>query len=200
MNLGPELLQALVVLFSAAITENILLTRFLGMCSFLQISRQVRTASGLGLAVLIVLTCTNVINWVVYWQLLVPFHLEHLRLVVFIVIVAASVQVVEMVIDRYAPALYQSLGIFLPLITVNCAILGAALFMVIREYSFLQAVGFSVGSGLGWLLAILAMAGIREKLSLARVPAGLQGPGITLLIAGHMALAFLGFAGVLQRP
>jgi Na+-transporting NADH:ubiquinone oxidoreductase subunit E len=115
----------------------------------------------------------------------------------FIIIIAAFVQFVEMVIDRYSPKLYYALGIFLPLITVNCAILGASLFMVIREYTFIVAIGYGLGSGLGWLLAIMAMAGIRQRMGQARVPAGLQGPGITLIIAGLMALAFIGFTGVL---
>jgi len=116
----------------------------------------------------------------------------------FIIIIAAFVQFVEMVIDRYSPPLYQRLGVFLPLITVNCAILGASLFMVIRDYSFIVTIGYGLGSGIGWFLAIMAMAGIRQRLANERIPRGLQGPGITLIIAGLMALAFIGFAGVLQ--
>lgn len=192
------LTQALVVMFSAAFSGNILLTKFLGMCPFLSVSRQIKTAMGLGWAVIFVLTGTCALNWVVYRYVLVPLNLEFLRFIMFIVMVAAFVQFVEMVLDRYSPVLYQNLGIFLPLITVNCAILGASLFMVIREYSFLNTVGFSLGSGAGWMLAILAMAGIREKLQPARIPQGLQGPGITLIIVGLMALAFTGFTGVLS--
>ena len=198
MNAGGELTQALVVAFSAAFTGNILLTKFLGMCPFLSVSRQVKTAMGLGWAVIFVLTGTCMLNWVVYRYVLVPLNLEFLRFIMFIVIIAAFVQFVEMVLERYSPVLYQHLGIFLPLITVNCAILGAALFMVIREYSFIDTVGFSLGSGFGWMLAILAMAGIREKLKPERIPRGLQGPGITLIIVGLMALAFIGFTGVLS--
>ena len=197
MSAETSIGHAVIVAFSAAFTGNILLTTFLGMCPFLSLSRQVKTALGLGWAVVFVLTATCMLNWVVYWHVLVPLRLEFLRFIIFIVVIAAFVQFVEMAIDRYSPSLYQSLGIFLPLITVNCAILGAALFMVIREYSFLDTVGFGIGSGLGWLLAILAMAGIREKLKPERVPAGLQGPGITLIIVGLMALAFMGFTGVL---
>ena len=197
MNDHSLLMQALVVAFAAAFTENILLTRFLGMCSFIAVSKQVKTAMGLGWAVVFVLTSTCLLNWVVYRFVLVPLHLEVLRFIMFIIVIAAFVQFVEMVLERYSPALYQSLGIFLPLITVNCAILGAVLFMVIREYSFLDALGFGLGSGLGWLLAILAMAGIQEKLKPERIPRGLQGPGIILIIAGLMALAFIGFTGVL---
>ncbi len=198
MNSGGALTQALVVAFSAAFTGNILLTQFLGMCPFLSVSRQVKTSLGLGWAVVFVLTGTCMINWVVYRYVLMPLNLEFLRFIMFIIMIAAFVQFVEMVLDRYSPALYQSLGIFLPLITVNCAILGACLFMVIREYSFLDTVAFGLGSGFGWMLAILAMAGIREKLKSDKIPAGLQGPGITLIIVGLMALAFIGFTGVLS--
>ena len=197
MKVDPEVLQILVVAVSAALTENILLTKFLGMCPFLSVSRQVKSAVGLGWAVVFVLTGTAILNWLIYWYVLVPLHLESMRFIVFIIMIAAFVQFVEMVLDRYSPALYQSLGIFLPLITVNCAILGSALFMIIRKYSLASATAFALGSGVGWMLAILAMAGIRERLVAARIPRGLQGPGITLIIVGHMALAFMGFSGVL---
>jgi len=190
--------QPLIVMFSAAFTGNILLARFLGMCPFIAVSRQVKTALGLGWAVLFVLTGTSALNWVVYYKVLVPLHLEFLRFIMFIVMIAAFVQFVEMVLDRYVPVLYQNLGIFLPLITVNCAILGGSLFMIIRDYTFLSAVAFGFGSGAGWMLAILAMAGIRERLAVARIPKGLQGPGITLIIVGLMALAFIGFSGVMD--
>jgi len=198
VNFGSQMLGAVVVLFAAVFTDNILLARFLGMCSFLSVSRQVNTALGLGTAVVFVMTFTNLLNWLAYYFILVPLKIEFLRFVVFIIIVAAFVQFLEMVVERYSPVLYQNLGIFLPLITVNCAILGAALFMVIREYTLLEAVAFGLGGGLGWMLAIVSMAGIREKLSNSRIPLGLQGPGITLIIAGLMALAFIGFTGVLS--
>lgn len=198
MSFGTQMLGAVIVLFAAVFTDNILLARFLGMCSFLSVSRQVKTALGLGAAVVFVMTFTNLLNWLVYYFILVPLHLEFLRFVVFIIIIAAFVQFIEMVVERYSPVLYQNLGIFLPLITVNCAILGAALFMVIREYSLLKSVAFGLGGGLGWMLAIVAMAGIREKLANSKIPLGLQGPGITLIIAGLMALAFIGFTGVLS--
>jgi Na+-transporting NADH:ubiquinone oxidoreductase subunit E len=129
---------------------------------------------------------------------LVPLNLEFFRFILFIIVIAAFVQFVEMVLDRYSPFLYQQLGVFLPLITVNCAILGASLFMVIREYSFVVTIGYGLGSGLGWFLAIISMAGIRQRLARNRIPRGLQGPGITLIITGLMALAFMGFTGVLQ--
>jgi Na+-transporting NADH:ubiquinone oxidoreductase subunit E len=188
---------ALVTCFAAVFTGNILLSYFLGMCPFTSVSREVKTALGLGCAVVFVMTSTAALNWLAYRFILKPLELEYFRFVMFIIIIAAFVQFVEMVIDRYSPKLYYNLGIFLPLITVNCAILGASLFMVIRDYSFIVTVGYGFGSGLGWLLAILAMAGIRQRLANDRIPAGLQGPGITLIIAGLMALAFIGFAGVL---
>ncbi|HOK67630.1 MAG TPA: Rnf-Nqr domain containing protein, partial [Anaerohalosphaeraceae bacterium] len=153
---------------------------------------------GLGGAVVFVMTFTCLLNWMAYHWILVPLRLEFFRFILFIIIIAAFVQVVEMILDRFSPRLYQNLGIFLPLITVNCAILGASLFMVIREYSLIVTIGYGFGSGLGWLLAILAMAGIRQRFNESRVPAGLQGPGITLIIAGLMALAFIGFTGVLS--
>ncbi len=144
------------------------------------------------------MTITNGLNWLVYYKLLVPLGLEYLSFIVFIVVIAAFVQLVEMIVERVSEALYAALGIFLPLITVNCAILGACLFMVIRKYSLGASVAYGFGSGVGWALAIVAMAGIRQKLARARVPQGLEGPGITLVIAGIMALAFIGFSGMLS--
>lgn len=187
-----------VILFTAVFTDNILLARFLGMCSFLSVSRQVKTALGLGLAVVFVMTTTIALDWLAYRYILQPYAIEYFRFILFIVIIAAFVQFVEMALERYSPVLHQNLGIFLPLITVNCAILGASLFMVIREYNLAEAAVFGFGSGLGWMLAIMAMAGIRERVNNARIPKGLQGPGITLIIAGIMALAFIGFTGVLS--
>ncbi len=189
--------NALVIFFAAVFTENILLARFLGMCSFLGVSRQMKTSVGLGGAVIFVSTCTTVLNWIVYEYLLKPLGLEYLRYIAFIIVIAAFVQFVEMVIDRFSPVLYYALGIFLPLITVNCAILGVSLFMIIRDFTLPQAFAYGLGGGVGWTLAIVAMAGIREKMARSRVPRGLEGPGITLIIAGIMALAFIGLSGVL---
>ncbi|NLK50340.1 MAG: NADH:ubiquinone reductase (Na(+)-transporting) subunit E [Candidatus Cloacimonetes bacterium] len=185
------------VLFWAAIfTSNILLTNFLGMCSYLSVSKEVESSAGLGIAVTFVLTATAGLNWLVYKYILVPFHIEYLQFIVFIIVIAAFVQLLELIIERYVPALYYSLGIFLPLITVNCAIFGVSLFMVIRNYSFLQSIAFGAGSGIGWLLAILMLAGIRNRLKEKLVPAGLRGAGISLVITGIMALAFIGFSGI----
>ena len=189
--------QAFVVCISAIFTNNILLSYFLGLCPFIGCSREIKASVGLGFAVIFVMTCTCVLNWLVYHYVLVPYGLEFFRFIMFIIIIAAFVQFVEMAIERFSPYLYQRLGVFLPLITVNCAILGASLFMVIRNYTLIITVGYGLGSGIGWFLAIVAMAGIRQKLSNDLIPKGLQGPGITLIIAGIMALAFIGFTGVL---
>ena len=187
-----------VLFFASIFTGNILLTYFLGMCSFLSVSRQIKTALGLGLAVTFVLTITAAINHVIYFRILEPLGIEYLRYIVFIITIAATVQFLEMFIERYSETLYLNLGIFLPLITVNCAILGVSLFMVIRRYTFVQSVFFGAGSGLGWLLAILAMAGIRERLNEKKIPPALHGPGIALIITGIMAMAFIGFSGMVQ--
>jgi len=185
---------------------NILLAYFLGMCSFLAVSKNMQTATGLGIAVIFVLTITAPVNWLVYTFLLAPgalawagfpgVNLTFLKLVLFIAVIAAMVQAVEMVIDRYSPALYAALGVFLPLITVNCAILGASLFMVERDYTFSESAVYGMGSGSGWALAIISMAAIQKKLRYADVPLGLQGFGINIIVTGLMAIGFMLFAGV----
>jgi Na+-transporting NADH:ubiquinone oxidoreductase subunit E len=195
--MAPDI-HPLVILFASVFTGNILLTNFLGMCSFISISRDMKSANGLGLAVTVVLTITTAINWAVMRYVLVPLDLMVYRYIVFIVVIAATVQMLEMIIDRVSPALYMALGIFLPLITVNCAILGVALFMQIRNYNFFQTLAFGFGSGLGWWLAIMALSAIQKKVAKAPVPAGLKGPGITLITIGFMALAFVGFSGMLN--
>ena len=197
-------------LFSIALNSvfvgNILLAYFLGMCSFLAVSKSMKTATGLGFAVIFVLGITTPANWAVYHYLLAPgalkwaglpdLDLSFLKLISFIAVIAAMVQAVEMVIDRYSPFLYNSLGVFLPLITVNCAILGASLFMVERAYTFSESVVFGIGSGAGWMLAIVSMAAIRKKLRYADVPQGLEGFGINMIVTGLMAMAFMLFSGI----
>jgi Na+-transporting NADH:ubiquinone oxidoreductase subunit E len=186
------------IFFAAIFTNNILLTNYLGMCSFLGVSREVKTSIGLGAAVVFTMAITSALNWLMYYYVLIPLHLGHFRFIVFIIVIAAFVQVVEMIIERVSEPLYNALGIFLPLITVNCAILGVCLFMLIREYTFAQSFFYGLGSGIGWMLAILAMAGIRQNMKRAKVPKGLEGAGITLIIAGIMALAFMGFSGMIS--
>ena len=185
-----------VILIAAALTSNMVLANFLGMCSFISVSGDIKTANGLGLAVTFVLTLTSVLNYFVYYYVLVPLSIEYLRYIVFIVVIAAFVQFLEMIIDRFSPALYISLGIFLPLITVNCAILGGVLFMIIRDYSLVQSLFFGFGSGIGWWLAIVALAAIRTRVKDRDLPPQLVGPGITMIIIGLMALAFIGFSGM----
>jgi len=185
--------------FAAIFTNNILLTNFLGLCPFLSISRQIRSAFGLGVAVVFVMASTAALNHLVYYNLLLPYHLEHFRFIVFIIIIASFVQLVEMTIERFFPPLYYMLGIFLPLITVNCAILGVSLFMIIRKYTLVQSIAYGAGSGIGWLLAIVAIGAAREKLQKsAKLPKGLEGPAITLIITGILSLAFIVFSGMVN--
>lgn len=191
-------INPMVIFFASIFTNNMILANFLGMCSFIAVSNEIKTSLSLGQAVTFVLGCTTVLNYFIYNFVLVPLGLEYLRYIIFIIVIAAFVQLVEMIIERYFEHLYYSLGIFLPLITVNCAILGVSLFMTIRNYNLLQSIGFGVGSGIGWTLAIVSMAGIRKKLKVSAIPKGLEGPGITLIITGIMALAFLGFSGIVQ--
>jgi len=185
--------------FAAIFTNNILLTNFLGLCPFLAVSRELRSALGLGVAVVFVMTSTAVLNYLVYTYVLLPLNLDHFRYIIFIVIIAAFVQLVEMTVERYFPSLYYVLGIFLPLITVNCAILGASLFLIIRKYTLLQSMAYGAGSGIGWMIAIIAVGAIREKVQKsAKLPRGLEGPALTLIITGVMALAFVAFSGMIQ--
>ena len=190
----------------AAFVENLALTFFLGMCTFLAISKRVDTANGLGVAVMVIQTITVPVNYLIStyllkegalgWAGLPGVDLSFLGLVSYIGVIAALVQILEMLLDRFVPALYNALGIFLPLITVNCAILGGTLFMVERQYNFGESVTFGIGSGFGWAVALIALAGIREKLRYSDVPDGLQGLGITFIIAGLMSLGFMGLAGI----
>lgn len=190
----------------AAFVENLALSFFLGMCTFLAISKRVETALGLGVAVVAVQTITVPINNLIHtfllqegalaWAGLPGIDLEFLGLVTYIGVIAALVQILEMALDRYVPKLYNSLGIFLPLITVNCAILGGTLFMVERQYGFAESVVYGLGSGSGWAFALVALAGIREKLKYSDVPDGLQGLGITFIIVGLMSIGFMAFSGI----
>jgi Na+-transporting NADH:ubiquinone oxidoreductase subunit E len=191
------LVNPITLFFASIFTSNILLSNFLGMCSFISISKEWKSSFGLGMAVTVVMTITTAISWLILYYVIIPLDLVYLSFIVFIVVIAAVVQILEMVIDRASPALYMSLGIFLPLITVNCAILGAILFMQIRNYGFIQSVAFGAGSGLGWWLAIMLLAAIRERIEKSPVPAGLKGSGITMITIGFMAMAFIGFSGMI---
>jgi len=190
--------SVLAVFVASIFTNNILLASFLGLCSFIVVSNRIETAISLGIAVTFVMAFTTAINYVVYYYILIPFKLDFLSYIIFIAVIAAFVQFLEMFIERFSPALYYSLGIFLPLITVNCAILGAVLFMVIRKYNFIQSVGFGFGSGIGWALAILLMAGLRKKMGYSKIPEALKGPGIILIVTGVISMTFIGFTGMLS--
>ena len=194
---SPDI-SSLVILIAAIFTSNILLANFLGMCSFLACSKQINTSLGLGVAVIFVMTATTAINYGVYYGLLVPMGLEFLGFIIFIAIIAAFVQFVEMFVERFSQGLYHALGIFLPLITVNCAILGAALFMIIRKYDFIQSVTFGFASGVGWAMAILLMAGLRKKMGYSIVPKAFQGVSIVMIVTGIIAMAFMGFFGMVR--
>ncbi len=190
---------SLIVIFIGSIfTNNILFASFLGMCSFLVCSNKIDTAVGLGTAVTFVMVSTTAINYLVYHYILLPLGLEFLSYIIFIAIIAAFVQFVEMFVERFSPALYYALGIFLPLITVNCAILGVSLFMVLRNYNFLQSTVFGLGGGLGWTLAIMLMAGLREKMGYSNVPKPLKGAAIIMLVTGVLAMTFMGFSGMIS--
>lgn len=200
-------MEAYINLFIKSVfIENMALAFFLGMCTFIAVSKKIETAVGLGIAVVIVQTLTVPANNLIYsyllkegalsWAGLENVDLSFIALMACIGVIAAIVQILEMVLDRFFPALYNALGIFLPLITVNCAILAGSLFMIERDYNFTESVVYGVGSGFGWALAITAMAGVREKLKYSDVPQGLRGLGITFITAGLMALGFMAFSGI----
>ncbi|MCK5884149.1 MAG: NADH:ubiquinone reductase (Na(+)-transporting) subunit E [Bacteriovoracaceae bacterium] len=196
------------IIIKAIFIENMALGFFLGMCTFLAVSKKVKTALGLGVAVIVVQTITIPINNLVYTYILSPGALEwvhptltsvdlsFLGLITYIGVIAAMVQILEMILDKFFPVLYSALGIFLPLITVNCAILGGSLFMVERSYNFGESIAYGLGSGIGWALAIAALAGIREKLVYAHPPAALRGLGLTFITVGLMSIGFLAFSGI----
>ena len=189
------------VFIKTAFIENLVLAYFLGMCSYLAVSKSVTTAFGLGLAVIFVLGITMPINWVINEFLLSEgglfgTDLTFLRFILFIAVIASMVQLVEMVVEKFSPALYTSLGIFLPLITVNCAILGGSLFMVSREYNFSESIAFGIGGGFGFFLAIIAIAAIREKIRYSNIPAPLRGLGMAFILTGLMGIAFMALMGI----
>ena len=185
------------IFISAVLVQNFVLYYFLGICPFLGVSRKIDSAVSMGLAVTFVMTITAVVSWLINNLILIPYDLGYLQIVSFILVIASLVQLVEMFIRKISPPLYQALGIYLPLITTNCAIMGLALIAALNEYSFVETVIFGFGSGIGFTLAIVLMAGIREQLDLADVPEPLKGAGIALIVAGIMALAFNGFIGML---
>ena len=194
------------IFFRSVFLENLALAYFLGMCTFLAVSKQIKTTLGLGIAVIVVLSISVPLNNLIYnlllrdgalgWVQLGHLDFSFLGLLSQIAVIAAMIQILEMVLNRFFPALYNTLGVYLPLLTVNCAILGASLFMVQRDYSFTESVAYGLGAGFGWALAIVALAGLREKMKYCDVPKGLQGLGITFITTGLLSLAFMGIAGI----
>lgn len=194
------------IIINSVFIENIVLVYFLGMCSFLSISKKVETSIGLGFAVIFVLSITAPANWAINeyllaegaldWAGLEDINLDFLQFIVFISVIAAMVQLVEMLMDRFSPVLYYNLGIFLPLITVNCSILGCSLFLVEREYNLAEATVYGFGSGLGFFLAIVSLATIRKRMRYSNVPSTLRGVGMSMLLTGLISMAFLGFSGI----
>ena len=190
-------MELILIFLSAALINNFVLAYFLGICPFIGVSNKLSSAFPMGLATTFVMVLTAIVTWLIYHLVLVPYHVEYLEYVSFILVVASLVQFVEMVIKKVSQPLYRALGIFLPLITTNCAILGLALFIVLKDYSFVESIFYGVGAGAGFTLAISIMAGIREELELAEVPRPFRGAPITLIVAGLLALAFMGFAGMI---
>lgn len=190
-------MELFLIFISATIVNNFVLANFLGICPFIGVSNKISSAVSMGLATTFVMALTAIVSWLLYFLVLVPNGLEFLQIPSFILVIAALVQFVEMFIKKVSQPLYRALGIFLPLITTNCAILGLALLLVMRDYSFLQSVVFGIGAGSGFTLALVIMAGIREELELADVPKGFRGAPITLIVAGILAMAFMGFAGMI---
>ena len=193
------IVNLILIFTAAAITQNFVLTYFLGVCPFIGVSRKIEHALGMGAATTFVMTLAAMVTWLVYHGVLMRFGLPFLQYVAFIIVIASLVQIVEMFIRKASPALYRALGIYLPLITTNCAILGLTLFMVLREYTFLESVIFGFGAGAGFTLALVIMAGIREELECCDIPKPLEGAGITLIVAGFLALSFMGFGGLISR-
>lgn len=192
------MINLILIFLSAAIVHNFVLTYFLGICPFIGVSGKLEQALGMGIATTFVMTLAASVTWLIYHFILAKFGLPFLQYVAFIIVIASLVQIVEMFMKKATPVLYRALGIYLPLITTNCAILGLTLFMVLRDYNFLESIVFGIGAGAGFTMALLIMAGIREELDYCDIPHSLQGAAITLIIAGMLALAFMGFGGLIS--
>lgn len=193
---GFSIAKLMTIVLGAIFVNNFVLSKFLGICPFLGVSKQLDSAIGMGAAVIFVMTLATLGSWVVYYTLLVPLELTYLRTIAFILIIASLVQLVEMILQKFSPALYRALGIFLPLITTNCAILGVAVLNIDEKYGLGYSLAHAIAAGIGFTLALVLMAGLREKLELADVPPSLRGKPIAFLVAGAMSMAFLGFAGL----
>ncbi len=191
-------MEYLKILVFAVFVSNVVLSQFLGICPFLGVSNKVSTATGMGLAVVFVMTLATLVTYPIQYYLLVPLHLEFLQTIMFILVIAALVQMVEIVLKKISPALYQSLGVFLPLITTNCAVLGVAIVVIQKEFALLPGLMYSFSMAIGFTLALVLFAGIREHLDLMEMPKGMKGAPISLIAAGILAMAFMGFAGLVK--
>lgn len=189
-------MEYLIIIISAVFVNNIVLSQFLGICPFLGVSNKVSTATGMSAAVVFVITLSTLVTYLLHYYVLVPLGIEFMMTIVFILVIAALVQMVEIILKKISPSLYQALGIFLPLITTNCAVLGVAILMIQKEFNLLQSVTYSVSTALGFGLALVIFAGIRERLELDGVPAALKGTPIALITAAILAMAFMGFSGL----
>jgi electron transport complex protein RnfA len=189
-------MEYIALAINAILVKNILLAEYLGNCPFLGVSKKTETAAGMGMAVVFVMTFATAFTWLIHHYLLVTFHVEYLQTIVFILVIAALVQFVEMFLKKIIPGLYKSLGIFLPLITTNCAVLGAALLVIRKDFDFMHSLFFAIFSGIGFTIAIILFAGIRERFEISYIPKALQDTAIALVMAGLMALAFFGFKGI----
>ena len=198
MPAGGFMTGLLIILISAIFVNNFVLARFLGICPFLGVSKKVETSLGMGMAVTFVMTVASVVTWLIQYLILIPFGIEYLQTIAFILVIASLVQLVEMVIQKVSPVLYQSLGIFLPLITTNCAVLGLAVLNIQKDYTFLESVVFALGAAAGFTLAMVLFAGLRERLDLCPVPNAFRGTAVALVTAGLLSLAFMGFAGLVK--
>ena len=189
-------MEYLLIFISAIFVNNIIFSQFLGICPFLGVSKKIDTALGMGMAVAFVLTLSAIVTWLIQYYLLVPFGLQYLQTLAFILVIASLVQMVEIVLKKVSPALYQALGIFLPLITTNCAVLGVAILVIQKDYSLVESIVYAFSTALGFALAMAVFAGVREQLALVKIPKGMQGMAIVMVVAGLLSLAFIGFSGV----
>lgn len=189
-------MEYLLIFISAIFVNNIIFSQFLGICPFLGVSKKIDTALGMGMAVAFVLTLSAIVTWLIQYYLLVPFGLQYLQTLAFILVIASLVQMVEIVLKKVSPALYQALGIFLPLITTNCAVLGVAILVIQKDYSLVESIVYAFSTAIGFALAMAVFAGVREQLALVKIPKGMQGMAIVMVVAGLLSLAFMGFSGV----
>lgn len=189
-------MEYLLIFISAIFVNNIIFSQFLGICPFLGVSKKIDTALGMGMAVAFVLTLSAIVTWLIQYYLLVPFGLQYLQTLAFILVIASLVQMVEIVLKKVSPALYQALGIFLPLITTNCAVLGVAILVIQKDYSLIESIVYAFSTAIGFALAMAVFAGVREQLALVKIPKGMQGMAIVMVVAGLLSLAFMGFSGV----